>query len=82
MRKPDPEIFRHALALLGGPPPESAVFLDDCEGNLRGAERIGMRGVLVGRDPRRALVELDALLAAQSPQGDPGGTVDSESQTG
>jgi putative hydrolase of the HAD superfamily len=44
LRKPDPEIFQHALDLLGLPPEECA-FVDDIEHNIRAAERLGMVGV-------------------------------------
>jgi putative hydrolase of the HAD superfamily len=63
MRKPDPRIYRHALELLGGIPPERAVFLDDAEGNVAGARAVGMHAVLVGADPMPALAELDRILA-------------------
>ena len=61
MRKPNPAIFHHALELLGGVDPGSAVFLDDAPGNVEGARRAGLLGILV-EDPDAALVELDALL--------------------
>ena len=44
MRKPDPEIFRHALDLVGLPPQECA-FVDDIEHNVRAAEELGIVGV-------------------------------------
>jgi epoxide hydrolase-like predicted phosphatase len=44
LRKPDPQIFQHALDLLGLPPEECA-FVDDIEHNIRAAERLGMVGV-------------------------------------
>jgi putative hydrolase of the HAD superfamily len=62
MRKPNPAIFHHALDLLGGVPPSAAVFLDDTPGNVEGARRAGLAGILVG-DPDAAIAELDALLA-------------------
>ncbi len=61
MRKPDPKIFRHTLALLGDVPPERAVLLDDFEGNINAAVRLGIRGILVAADPSEALAELDSL---------------------
>ena len=63
MRKPNPAIYLHALELLGGVPPEAAVFLDDSPGNVEGARRAGLAGILV-EDVDAALAELDALLAA------------------
>ncbi|MGI5232922.1 HAD family hydrolase [Actinoallomurus sp. CA-142502] len=44
LRKPDPEIFHHALDLLGLPAPECA-FIDDIEHNIRAAESLGIVGV-------------------------------------
>lgn len=61
MRKPNPAIFHHALAELGGTPPEEAVFLDDSPGNVAGAQRAGLHAILV-EDPEVAIAELDALL--------------------
>ena len=61
MRKPNPAIFHHALALLGGVAPEAAVFLDDSSGNVIGARRAGLQAILV-QDPDAALKELDLLL--------------------
>jgi putative hydrolase of the HAD superfamily len=61
MRKPNPAIYHHALALLGGVEPSSAVFLDDSPGNVEGARLAGLAGILVD-DPDVALRELDALL--------------------
>jgi epoxide hydrolase-like predicted phosphatase len=63
MRKPSPEIFQHALAELGGVPPDRAVFLDDTEGNVDGARRAGLHAILVD-DPSAAIDELDRLLHA------------------
>ena len=62
MRKPNPAIYHHALELLGGVAPDQAVFLDDSPGNVEGARRAGLQGILV-TDPEDAVAELDALLA-------------------
>ncbi|MSO87714.1 MAG: HAD family phosphatase [Acidimicrobiia bacterium] len=61
MRKPNPAIYHHALALLGGVAPEAAVFLDDSHGNVLGAQRAGLHAIHV-QDPDAALKELDLLL--------------------
>ena len=61
MRKPNPAIYHHALALLGDVPPEQAVFLDDSPGNVVGAQRAGLHAILV-EDPATAVAELDELL--------------------
>ena len=44
MRKPEPEIFRHAAELIGLPP-AACVFVDDVEANISAAEACGMTGV-------------------------------------
>lgn len=62
MRKPNPAIFHHALDLLGGVDPRTAVFLDDSPGNVAGARLAGLHAIHV-EDPDEALAELDALLA-------------------
>ena len=61
MRKPNPAIFQHALAMLGDIAPERAVFLDDAPGNVAGAARIGLHTILV-TETGAALRRLDALL--------------------
>jgi len=66
MRKPDPRIFHHALAALGGIAPERAVFLDDFPGNIDAATELGMHGILVGVDRPAAITVLDDLLAAHA----------------
>jgi epoxide hydrolase-like predicted phosphatase len=66
MRKPDPRIFHHALAALGGIAPEHAVFLDDFQGNVDAAIAVGMHGILVGVDRPAAIAVLDELLAAHA----------------
>ena len=63
MRKPNPAIFLHALELLGGVPPEAAVFLDDSPGNVIGARRAGLHAIHV-ESTDQAIAELDALLAS------------------
>lgn len=63
MRKPNPAIFLHALELLGGVEPGSAVFLDDAPGNVVGARLAGLHAIHV-ETPAQALAELDALLAS------------------
>ena len=62
MRKPNPKIYLHTLDLLGGIPPDRAVFLDDAEGNVEGARAAGLHAIYV-EDPADALRALDALLA-------------------
>ena len=62
MRKPDPRIFLHTLAALGDVEPGRAVFLDDHPGNVIGAEKAGLVGIVVD-DPAEAIAALDVLLA-------------------
>ncbi len=60
LRKPDPRIYRLALERLGVDAAD-AVFVDDAPGNVTGAERVGIRGVLIGpqrEDVPAALAEL------------------------
>jgi epoxide hydrolase-like predicted phosphatase len=60
MRKPDPEIFLHAAALLGLPP-DACVFVDDLEQNAEGARAVGMDGI-VHRSARFTVPKLEDLL--------------------
>jgi epoxide hydrolase-like predicted phosphatase len=63
IRKPDPRIFEHALVQLGGIHPERTIFIDDFPGNVRAADAVGMRGVLMTDDYHEALRRVEALLA-------------------
>jgi putative hydrolase of the HAD superfamily len=67
--KPHPEIFRHALGLLGVDPEEAAMVGDSYEDDIEGARALGMRAFLLDRDGRRPdepdrLPDLFALPAA------------------
>jgi putative hydrolase of the HAD superfamily len=62
MRKPNPAIFRLTLERLGGLAPERTVFLDDCEGNVKAADSLGMQTIHVRGDISQAIAEMDALL--------------------
>ncbi len=65
--KPDPEIYRHVLDDLGISAVE-AVFIDDREPNVQGAESVGITSHLfTGVIPLRAF--LDALSAPASQRG-------------
>lgn len=59
VKKPDPEIFRRALARLGVHAEES-IFVDDMLENVAAAQALGMRGVhfTSGDDLRRVLAQL------------------------
>jgi putative hydrolase of the HAD superfamily len=60
MRKPEERIYRHATELLGLPPAE-CVFIDDMEANVRGAEAIGMLGI-VHTQPEATIAQLTELF--------------------
>lgn len=65
LRKPDPRIYELALGRLGVAAPRT-VFVDDAPGNVAGAERVGIRAVLIGperHDVPAALAELRRLVA-------------------
>ena len=62
MRKPNPAIFRLTLERLGGLAPERTVFLDDCEGNVKAADSLGMQTIHVRGDISHTIAELDMLL--------------------
>jgi putative hydrolase of the HAD superfamily len=49
LRKPDPRIYRLALEKLGVDPPEALFVGDGANDELAGAERAGMRAILVHR---------------------------------
>ena len=60
LRKPDPQIYRHACDLLGVPP-QDCIYLDDLGINLKPARAMGMRTIKVG-DPDLAIAELEAMV--------------------
>ncbi len=63
VQKPDPEIFRRALARLGAAP-EEAVFVDDVAVNVEAAREVGMAGIHF-LNPAQARGEVEALLGGQ-----------------
>lgn len=68
LRKPDPAIYELSLERLGVTAGE-ALFLDDAPGNVAGAEAVGMRAVLMGRDRSDvagAVAEIESLLDSGS----------------
>lgn len=66
VRKPDPKIFEMALRAVGGVAPEHAVFLDDFEGNVAAARRLGLHALRVDEDPSAALAELERLALQEA----------------
>ena len=60
MRKPEPRIFEHTLALIGVAADE-CVFVDDIRHNIEAAVAVGMVGVL-HRSYDETRVELEALF--------------------
>lgn len=64
--KPDPAVFRAALAVAGVEPEQALHVGDSPEGDLEGARAAGVRGVLLvrdGRPPEGALTTLAELPA-------------------
>ncbi len=61
--KPDPHAFQLALDAFGGPDPRDVVFVDDQQGNLRGAERLGISTVFFDpTDPGSSFARIEAAL--------------------
>jgi putative hydrolase of the HAD superfamily len=63
--KPDAEIYRRAAERIGLPP-ESCVFVDDYDANVRAAEAVGMRGIVYRVDHGQDLAALLADLGVVS----------------
>jgi epoxide hydrolase-like predicted phosphatase len=65
IRKPNPEIFRHALKLVGCRP-EEIVFLDDIGSNLKAATKLGIRciRVRIGKEAE-AVAELEGIMGVK-----------------
>jgi len=62
VRKPDASIFELALRRMGDVAPEQALFLDDHPANVKAAEQLGIRSILVDEDDSRVIAELDEHL--------------------
>lgn len=58
--KPDPRIYRLALAKLGAQPEES-VFIDDVAINVEAARSVGMAGIVFSQSPK-VMEELENIL--------------------
>lgn len=58
--KPDPRLFRRALAELGLPP-EQTVFVDDWPGHVEAAHALGIRGVWLRPSRHEPRPELDTI---------------------
>jgi len=65
MSKPDPRIYEVTCERLGVQPAE-AIFLDDVEEMVSGAEQVGMRAILFG-DNAQGIADVEALLRATRP---------------
>ena len=61
LRKPNPAIFELTVELLGGPPIERCLFLDDFPWNVSAADAMGFRTMQVV-DPVTAAADLRRLL--------------------
>ena len=62
LRKPNPAIFELTVELLGSPPLERTLFVDDFPWNIAAADQMGLRTMHV-TDPVAASTELRQLLA-------------------
>ena len=62
--KPRSEIFQHALGKLGVPSSAALMIGDNPTTDIAGANNVGMRGLLVGKDPSKTLNELADYLEA------------------
>jgi HAD superfamily hydrolase (TIGR01458 family) len=67
--KPSPEFYETALALLGCAAPEAVMIGDDVVGDVGGAQRVGLRGLLVRTGKFRSAdlggeIRPDAVLAS------------------
>jgi epoxide hydrolase-like predicted phosphatase len=62
LRKPNPEIFKLALNIIGCKP-EEVVFLDDIGSNLKAAAKLGIRciRVRIGKEGE-AVAELERMM--------------------
>ena len=60
LRKPDPDIYLFA-AKQAGVPADACVFVDDFSVNVKGAEAVGMSGIL-HRDARATIERLEDLF--------------------
>jgi epoxide hydrolase-like predicted phosphatase len=63
MMKPAAKIYQHALEQFGVTPQE-AVFVDDFQENITGAQAIGMQAIHF-TDPQQALQQLKSMLNSQ-----------------
>ncbi|MEH6550489.1 MAG: HAD family phosphatase [Pseudomonadales bacterium] len=64
MRKPNPDIFHHALALAGVDAGE-AIFLDDFLGNVQAAQALDITAIHVDGDGKKTVTDLDKYLGLQ-----------------
>ena len=67
IRKPDPRIYQAAMSRLASHhgdvlAPGHCIFLDDVESNVRSAEALGIRGLLVTPDPGLTVQSLRQML--------------------
>jgi putative hydrolase of the HAD superfamily len=64
LRKPNPAIFELTVELLGGPPIDRCLFLDDFPWNVAAAEALGFHTMQV-TDPVAAAADVRRLLGLQ-----------------
>lgn len=65
LAKPDPQIYRAALDALGVQPHE-AIFVDDLEPNVRGAQDLGMHAILY-RSTQQVIEDIKQLTGEKEP---------------
>ena len=51
MNKPNPVVYKHALKLIGNPPPNECIYIDDSVINLVPAKNMGIITVHIGEPP-------------------------------
>lgn len=63
MIKPDPKIY-HLISKMLGVKPQEAIFTDDRKSNIKGAEDVGMKGILFinSKDLKENLKKLDIAI--------------------
>ncbi|HZL71881.1 MAG TPA: HAD-IA family hydrolase [Planctomycetota bacterium] len=79
MRKPDPHIFHVALHRAGVSPGRAVHVGDQVEDDVRGAQRMGIRPVLVWRKPGTSPSGLDGTLVLPDLSGLPAALLTAES---
>ncbi len=64
--KPDPRLFSVACALLPVPPANGVYIGNDPEADIKGAKRIGMHAILLSRNPRDRVLDVEPDFQASN----------------